>query len=144
MLLTAPALVSTREYATLGELWRMVTRSAFTELRYSYLRLVGCLLAMLTTFAVPIAGMAAAIWTVSAGTAGVAAAAIGIASTVAYGVMSLTYAPTIRHFRLPQIFALTLPLAALLYLAMTIDSARRYAFGVRSAWKGRSYGSRTE
>ena len=44
-----------------------------------------------------------------------------------------------RFFELRALYAFTLPLAALLYAGMTLDSALRHAFGVRSSWKGRAY-----
>jgi hypothetical protein len=59
-------------------------------------------------------------------------------------LMAFAYRPTIAYFALPWTWALTLPAAALLYLAMTVDSARRYWFGLGSHWKGRDYGPRAE
>jgi hypothetical protein len=51
--------------------------------------------------------------------------------------MSAAYAPTVRLYRQPWWRALTLPLAGVLYTAMTIDSARRHARG--GTWKGRNF-----
>ena len=55
-------------------------------------------------------------------------------------LMAFAYRPTIAYFALPPGWALTLPAAAFLYMAMTLDSARRYWFGSGSHWKGRDYG----
>ena len=56
---------------------------------------------------------------------------LALAGLAAWGVMSAAYAPTVRLYRLPRWRALTLPLAGLLYTAMTIDSALRHARGDR-------------
>jgi hypothetical protein len=46
--------------------------------------------------------------------------------------MSLVFLPTVRYFRLPWAWALSLPLAGVLYGAMTVDSAARRR---TSAWR---------
>lgn len=57
LLMNGPTLLSKRGYDTLGGLWKMVSRSAFTELEYSYLKLLGCFIAMTIAFVVPFIGM---------------------------------------------------------------------------------------
>jgi hypothetical protein len=57
--------------------------------------------------------------------------------------MFMTYVPVLRFYRLGAGQALTLPLVALLYLAMTWHSAVRYWFGTRTVWKDRYYESRS-
>ena len=53
--------------------------------------------------------------------------------------MSLSYLPMLRLYRLSPLRAPSLPLIALLYTAMTVDSARRhYAGRVRSGRAGRT------
>jgi hypothetical protein len=47
----------------------------------------------------------------------------------------------LRYYRMPLFWALLLPLSAALYLGMTWSSAMRYWRGVRSHWKGRTYGT---
>ena len=58
--------------------------------------------------------------------------------------MSAAYAPTGRLYRLPLLRALTLPLAGIIYTAMTIDSARRHARGKGGTWKGRHFSTRSD
>jgi hypothetical protein len=53
--------------------------------------------------------------------------------------MFTSYAPTLRYYERPLTWALTLPVAASLYLAMTWTSALRYLRGERSRWKNRVY-----
>jgi hypothetical protein len=52
--------------------------------------------------------------------------------------MSLTYLPMLRLYRLSPLRAPGLPLIALLYTAMTVDSARRHYAGRGAEWKGRT------
>ena len=67
-----------------------------------------------------------------------------LAGMLGWGVMSAAYAPTVRLYRQPLWRALTLPLAGVLYTAMTIDSARRHARGKGGTWKGRHFVARSE
>jgi hopene-associated glycosyltransferase HpnB len=122
------SVVSLRRYSSLASFRRMVTRTAFTQLGYSTALLALVCLLMLIVFVAPIAGLflASADWG-----RGVAAGALV--------AMSLAYWPTIVFYRLPAYWVLSLPLAAALFLAMTIESAINYWRGVRAVWKGRAY-----
>jgi hypothetical protein len=51
--------------------------------------------------------------------------------------MAWTFRPSALRYRRPAAFGLVLPAAALLYLGMTLDSARRHWIGVGGRWKGR-------
>jgi hypothetical protein len=104
-------------------IWRMVRRTAFTELRRSWTLLTLTLALLVLLFAVPpvltIAGFA---------TGDLLAGAIAAA---AWALLTTLYVPTIRYFRLSPGWTLPLPLAGCLYGAMTADSAVR---GRRGAW----------
>ncbi|MGH6621384.1 MAG: glycosyltransferase, partial [Alphaproteobacteria bacterium] len=63
-----------------------------------------------------------------------------VLAAVAWLLMCVAYLPTVRYYRQPIALALTLPVAGLLYLGMTLDSARRHWWGRGSRWKGRDYG----
>ena len=52
--------------------------------------------------------------------------------------MTVTYVPVLRLYRLSPLRAPGLPLVALLYAAMTVDSARRHYAGRGGEWKGRT------
>jgi hopene-associated glycosyltransferase HpnB len=127
---------SLRVYRSLGPIWMMVVRSAFTQLRYSVLLLLGTLLGMLLIYLVPPLLLLTLPLHGSA-----AAAALG---GLAWALVAVAYLPTLRYHRLPPVqmlaLALSLPVAALLYLAMTVDSARQHWWGSGSRWKGRDYG----
>jgi hypothetical protein len=52
--------------------------------------------------------------------------------------MTASYLPMLTLYRLSPWRAPLLPLVALLYAAMTADSARRYHLGRGGQWKGRT------
>ncbi|MEU2951826.1 glycosyltransferase [Streptomyces xanthochromogenes] len=122
---------SVRPYPALADLWRMVSRSAYAQLRHNPLVLFGTVggltlvyLAPPLTFAAGLAsGSSAAAW----------------AGGLAWLVMAGTYLPMLRYYGQPLALAPTLPFTALLYLLMTIDSAVQHYRGRGAAWKGRTY-----
>ncbi|CAJ60097.1 Putative glycosyl transferase (partial match) [Frankia alni ACN14a] len=122
---------SRRPYPRLADLWKMVSRSAYAQLRHSPLLLLGTVLGMSLVFVVPvvatIAGLAAGDGTTA------------ILGAVAWVIMTLSYVPMIRYYRQPVPAALLLPGVAVLYLGMTLDSARLKWAGRGAAWKGRTY-----
>jgi len=120
---------SLRPYRGLGEIWRMVARSAYTQLRHSPLLLLGTLLGMLLLYLVP--PLLALTWPWH----GDPVAAL--AALAAWLAMALAEAPTLRLYGLSPLRGLLLPLAGLLYSAMTFDSARRHWQGRGGLWKGR-------
>lgn len=124
------SVISHREYANWVDILNLVTRSAFAELKFSTMRLLLCTLAMLWLFiCIPL------VLLIYSGVPAYIAAAGMLA-------MFMTYVPVLRFYKLWAGRALTLPLVALLYLAMTWHSAVRYWFGTRTVWKGRCYESR--
>ncbi len=111
----------------LGDIWNMIARTAFTQLRYSVLWLALCTVLLALAFWMPAAGLA------------VARGPAQAAALVAYGAMAASFRPTLRYYRLSWWWALLLPLTGTLYLAMTWTSAVRYWAGHRSRWKDRTY-----
>jgi hypothetical protein len=65
--------------------------------------------------------------------------AITATGSAAWLAMSVAYSPVVRFYRLGLFWALTLPLAAALFLAMTWSSAFHYWGGTHGRWKSRSY-----
>ena len=120
---------SLRRYARLGGIWHMVTRTAYTQLQHSFLLLVGGVSAMVVTYLAP---PIAVIYGVVFG-----AGWLAIAAAFAWLLMLIAYVPTLRLYRLPALLGLMLPVAALFYTLMTIDSARRHWQGRGGAWKAR-------
>jgi hopene-associated glycosyltransferase HpnB len=129
------AVVSVRPYPRLADLWHMVARSAYIQLRYSPWLLAGTVAGLAFIYLLPPTG---AIIGLAAGAAtGPAALAAG-AGLAGWTLMSLTYLPMLRLYRLSPLRAPTLPLIATLYAAMTVDSARRHYAGRGAVWKGRT------
>ena len=122
---------SLRVYPALGDFWAMVSRSAFTQLNYSTALL---LLTSVLLVVVLVAPVAAVVVALSGG--GATPALVGAAAWLA---MSVAYSPVVHFYRLRPPWALTLPLAAALFLAMTWTSAFGYWRGSHASWKNRSY-----
>lgn len=120
---------SVRPYSGLGAIWRMVARTAFTQLRHSWLLLAGTMLGMALLYLAP---PALGLWAVTEGWVAAAPAALG-----AWLLMATSLVPTLRLYRRPLWEGLLLPVAGLLYTAMTVDSALAHAAGRGAAWKGR-------
>jgi hopene-associated glycosyltransferase HpnB len=133
--------VSVRPYPRLASLWQMVARSAYTQLRYSPVVLAGTLAGLLFLYVLPPAGAIAGLTGVLAGAAGAAALTLG-AGLAGWALMSLSYLPMLRLYRLSPLRAPGLPLIALLYAAMTADSARRHYAGRGAQWRGRTTDTR--
>ncbi|WP_425587062.1 glycosyltransferase [Streptomyces violaceusniger] len=122
---------SVRPYPRLGELWRMVSRSAYTQLHHNPLLLLVTVAGLAVVYLVPPAAVVAGVLTERP-----APQAMGAA---AWAVMAGTYIPMLRYYRQTLWLAPLLPLTALLYLLMTVDSAVRHHLGQGAAWKGRTY-----
>jgi len=138
--------VSVRPYPGLASLWQMVARSAYTQLRYSPAVLAGTLAGLLFLYLLPPAGAVIGLVAVLAlppaaaglaGGGGTAAVTLG-AGLAGWALMSLSYLPMLRLYRLSPLRAPGLPLIALLYAAMTADSARRHYAGRGAEWRGRT------
>lgn len=116
---------SVRQYATLAEIGRMISRSAFTQLDHSLLLLTGTVLGLFLTYlAPPLLALAAS----------GAARALGIC---AWLLMAAAYLPMLRFYRRSPLWAPALPLVAAFYLGATLHSALAYWRGAGGMWKGR-------
>jgi hopene-associated glycosyltransferase HpnB len=122
---------SVRPYPELAQLWRMVSRSAYAQLRHSVLLLAGTVLGLVLVYLWPVAAVA-----FGAATGEVWVLALGAA---AWALMAGTYLPMLRYYRQPAPSTLLLPFTASLYLLMTVDSAIQHWRGRGAAWKGRTY-----
>jgi hopene-associated glycosyltransferase HpnB len=129
---------SDRPYPSLASLWHMIARSAYVQLRYNPAVLAGTLIGLLLLYAVPPVGLIAALIAVAVGSAGTAVAVTGIAGLLGWALMTASYLPMLRFYRLSPLRAPALPLIALLYAAMTADSARRHYSGRAVSWRGRA------
>jgi hopene-associated glycosyltransferase HpnB len=121
--------VSHRRMGSLRNIWRMVQRSAYAQLRYSVILLGACAAVLALAFWVPPAVILAP---------DVRLRALGL---IAFTAMVVTYVPTLLFYRRSPLWALALPITGTLYLLMTVSSAVRYWRGSGAVWKGRTYGA---
>jgi hopene-associated glycosyltransferase HpnB len=117
---------SLRTYGTFGEIRDLIARTAFTQLRYSAPILVGTLAGMFLTYVAPLVLLF--VHDSTARTLGV----------VAWLLMTLSFLPTVRFYRLSTVWAALLPLTAMFYTYATWISAVRYWMGKGGLWKGRA------
>lgn len=122
---------SVRPYPRLTDLWRMVSRSAYAQLRHSLLLLAGTVAGLALVYLVPPAATVAGFV--------LGRPAVAVPGGLAWAVMAATYTPMLRYYRQPLWLAPLLPFTALLYLLMTVDSAVRHHRGRGASWKGRTY-----
>jgi hopene-associated glycosyltransferase HpnB len=118
--------LSIRPYEGFSGIGRMISRSAFNQLRHSNLLLALSIAGMAATYLLPPL-------LVFAGHH-IAPAALGGA---AWLLMVLTYWPVLRLYRLNPLWALALPVAAVFYVGATFHSAWKYWMGRGGEWKGR-------
>ena len=124
---------SVRPYPELGQLWRMVSRSAYAQLRHSPALLAGTVLGLALVYLVPPLAVAAGL--VGGDTP------LTVLGLAAWLLMALTFRPMLGYYRRPVWEALLLPFTAGMYLLMTVDSAVQHWRGRGAAWKGRTYGA---
>jgi hopene-associated glycosyltransferase HpnB len=120
---------SIRRYRAWGDIWRMISRTAFTQLRYSGGVLLLTIVGLTLIFLVPA-------WEVLFGHAW--GFALGLA---AYALATASFMPTLARYGQNRLLAFTLPLVALFYMAATVGSALTHWFGRGTTWKSRDYGS---
>jgi hopene-associated glycosyltransferase HpnB len=120
---------SIRRYPHFADIWHMISRTAFTQLRYSASLLVLTLLALTLVWWVPAAAMLWGYgWPFTFG-------------LIAFALSALSYLPTLARYERNRLWALALPLIALFYMAATCGSAVNYWRGRGARWKSRAYGS---
>ncbi|MFF4533481.1 glycosyltransferase [Streptomyces sp. NPDC001407] len=122
---------SVRPYPGLAPLWRMVSRSAYAQLRHNPLLLAGTVAGMAVIYLAPPAAVLTGALTGHTVTL--------TAGAAAWAAMTGTYVPMLRYYRQSPALAPLLPFTGLLYLLMTVDSAVQHYRGRGAAWKGRTY-----
>ncbi|HYW59402.1 MAG TPA: glycosyltransferase [Xanthobacteraceae bacterium] len=116
---------SARPYERIDDIRRMVIRSAYAQLGYSPLLLLGTVLGMAMTY---LAGPIMAV------------AGHGLAQAFgasAFALMVVSYQPILRFYRRSPLWGLALPAIAFAYMAFTVDSAYQHGRGRGGMWKGR-------
>lgn len=118
---------SLRPYSGAADIWRMVARTAYVQLRFSPVLLVGTVLGLALIWLAPplitLFGHGPARWMA-------AAAWVGSA---------LSFLPTLQRFQQSPLWALLLPAIATFYAAATVGSAIDHVTGRGVVWKNRAY-----
>ncbi len=123
--------VSLRSYESLKPIWEMVARTAFTQLNYSPGLLLGTLVGMGVVYVIPPVAWG---WGMVQGMTGVA-----LLGGMGWIMMAIAYLPTARLYGQSPLTGFQLPLIAILYTLMTLDSAWHHWQGKGGNWKGRVY-----
>jgi hopene-associated glycosyltransferase HpnB len=115
---------SIRPYPGFADIWRMVARSAYVQLRRSPLLLVLTTIGLGWLFLLP--PSAAILWQ----------SRIALASWV---LMAVSFVPSLRRFGLTPLWAPLLPPIAAFYMAATMGAALAHHRGRGVVWKNRAY-----
>jgi hopene-associated glycosyltransferase HpnB len=116
---------SLRPYDGLAEIGRMVSRSAYAQLRYSPLLLAGTVAGMALTYLAP-----TMLTLFASGPA-------EIVGACAWLLMALAFQPMLRFYRVSLLWGLALPAIAAVYMLFTVQSALQVWRGRGGLWKGR-------
>jgi hopene-associated glycosyltransferase HpnB len=118
---------SIRPYPRFGDIWRMIARTAFTQLRHSAILLALTLAALTLVWLVPL-------WEIFFG-----GGWRSICGLAAYALAVISYLPTLARYGRNKLWAFALPVIALFYMSATIGSAANFWRGSGTFWKDRAY-----
>ena len=122
---------SIRPYDDLASIWGMVARTAYVQLRFNPLLLLGTIILMMLIYVLPVVAVVVGIW--------VQNGALMMLGGSTWLIMCWTFLPTLDLYNKSAFWSVLLPLSGFLYTLMTFDSARRHYLGRGGAWKGRTY-----
>ncbi len=133
---------SIRSYGSLGEIWKTISRSAFSQLNHSFLLLFGTVIGMFLLFLVPpawfVLGLTGLVAPVAGMNTAVALAVAGLGGAT-WLTLAFSFLPILNWYDLSAYYSLMAPLAGVLYTLMTLDSALSWLKGKGGEWKGRQY-----
>lgn len=122
---------SIRPYAGLAEIWKMVSRTAYTQLNYSPLRLAGAVIGMCLVYLLgPLVFLTYGHHSIAL------ASSLGLLSWI---LMACAFLPTVLYYRQPVLLSVCLPFIGGFYTLMTFDSAFQHWRRRGGKWKGRTY-----
>jgi len=117
---------SLRPYETVGEIGRMVSRSAYAQLDYSPIKLLGVVLGMLLVYIAPVAAIL------------LFGPPLRLLGLVTYLSMALSFQPMLRFYRVSPLWGFALPAIGAAYTLFTVQSAVQMWRGKGGLWKGRA------
>ena len=116
---------STRLYGSFGDVGRMISRSAFYQLKHSGIVLAGTILGLGVVYLLPPLLLLSS------------DPVCRVLGAAAWLLMSACYVPMVRFYRRSLFWSLGLPLVATFYAGATLHSALQYATRRGGSWKGR-------
>jgi hopene-associated glycosyltransferase HpnB len=120
---------SIRRYPAFVDIWRMISRTAFTQLRHSSWLLGFTLVGLTAVWLLPP-------WELAFGNGWYRLGAL-----IACALAAFSYTPTLARYGRSKAWVLALPLIALFYMSATLASAVSYWRGKGASWKNRAYQS---
>lgn len=130
---------SLRSNSSLKDIWGMVARTAYAQLRHSPLMLSVTVVGMCLVYLVPVGGAAGGLAAGIIDQESTLALWLLVAGLLAWMLMAGSYMPTLKRYGMSPLLCFALPAAAGLFTLMTIDSARRSWQGHGAKWRGRTY-----
>ena len=117
--------LSIRPYPHLDDIRRLIARSAYAQLGYSPILLLGTLAGMIVIYGAPpfIALLGSGVERLAAG--------------LSWLCMAAVFQPVLLFYRRSPLWGMALPLIGLFYAAFTVDSAIQFWRGRGGMWKGR-------
>lgn len=122
---------SIRPYRGAGDIWRMIARTAYVQLRYSPIILLCTVIGM---------GL---VWLAPVYFALFGRGRVRVMGGASLFLAVISFLPTLSRFRLSPLRALALPVVAAFYMAATIGSAVDHHRGRGVQWKSRFYTEET-
>jgi len=121
---------SKRSYTNLLDIWSMVSRTAYEQLNFSPLYLCLSIFGMCIIYLYPVLVM----FFLEKDQL-----SLFLLNTLTILFVIISFRPTVRFYNLSSFYYLSLPLASLVYIMMTITSAFNFHFRKGNIWKGRKY-----
>ncbi len=131
---------SLRSYGNLGEIWKTISRSAFSQLNYSAALLAGTVIGMFLLFVVPPASVGFGLFYLAergATTSAALPATITASGGLTWLIAGASFIPILNWYDLSPGLGLLAPLGGFLYTLMTVDSGLSWWTGRGNSWKGR-------
>jgi len=123
---------SIRAYPAIADIRRMVSRTAYAQLRYSPFLLAGTIFGLALTYLAPV------------GFAVLGGGAAQVMGVMAWLAMAVMFQPILRFYGVSALWGAALPAIAAAYMAFTLDSAYQHARGRGGMWKGRAQANVSE
>ncbi len=122
--------VSKRKYFKLAEIWKMVSRTAFEQLNYSFILVVFSVVSLFFLYLTPFLNLFLLDITKNN---------LHIINAITILLIIVTSIPTIKFYKLNVLYYFSLPISATFYMFMIVSSAYNHLAKKGNPWKGRNY-----